>query len=157
MGRAMENHLLEVGGVPVDITGAGMAGDYFNMKNAGRLLVVLACGAWAGGTAAVTLKQASDVAGTGEKALGFTKKWSRTALTGTEWSEDTVAANTFDLDTANEIHVIEVNAEDLDDGFPCVRADVASPGANADLLAMFYVADAIKSPRAPALLADPKV
>lgn len=158
MGRAIENVLLEAGGVPVDITGAGMAGDRVNMGSAARLLILLVTGAWAGGTSAVTLKQSQDAAGTGEKALGFTKKWEKTALTGTEWAEVAVAANTFDLDTANEIHAIEVSAEDVDDGFAYVSCEAASPGANADLLAMVYILDGgAYLPRAPENQPDPKV
>ncbi len=157
MGREMENALLEAGGVPLDITGAGMAGDYFNLAKAGRLLVVLVCGAWAGGTAAVTLKQAKTAAGGSAKALAFTKKWERLALTGTAWVEAVVALNTFDLDTANEMHVMEIDQSETDDLFNYVSCQVATPGANADLLAMFYIGDALAyGPRSPALLPDPK-
>jgi len=137
----IEQAAIEAGGVPVDIIGAGMAGDYVSLKDYRNLTVVIQQGAWAGGTAAVTLKQATDVAGTGEKALSFSTRWTQVALTGTGYTETVVSADTFDLDTANTINVLEVDASDLDvdGGFDCVRVDVASPGANSDLLCVTYV------------------
>ena len=140
--RLLDNYALEVAAVPIDTTGAAVTGDYYCLKNYNHITFIIAQGAWAGGTPAVTLKQATDVAATGEKALGFTKRWSKVALTGTTWTESTVSSDTFNLTaTANTITVIEVDAAtlDVDGGFDCVRVGIASPGANADLIAVFAV------------------
>lgn len=125
-------HLIE----PKDWTGAASTADHFSMKNYGHATIIIQCGAWAGGTAAVTLEQSTVVAGTDDKALAFTEQWLGSVLaTADLLTRTAVTANTFDLDTANQIHVIEIDAEDLDvdNDFDCVELNVASPGANADL------------------------
>lgn len=129
---------------PVDTTGAGKDGLWVSMKNFNRLAVVLQSGTWAGGTAAVTLEQATDSAGTGAKALAFTKYLKAydtdDAVDDTSVSVD-VASNTYTLGDNHNVQVIEVKAGDLDiaNGFAFVRVRSATPGANADLLAALYI------------------
>lgn len=159
MGRNLvENAAIEVGAVPIDTTGAAVTGDYVSMKGFDHLTIIIQQGAWAGGTPAVTLKQASDVSATGEKALSFSWRWTKVALTGTTYTKTAVTSDTFNLPaTANTINVIEVDASslDCDGGFDCVRVAIASPGANADLIAVTYI---LSEPRdAQATIIDPKV
>ncbi|MDO9007227.1 MAG: hypothetical protein Q7U80_03300, partial [Thiobacillus sp.] len=78
---------------------------------------------------AITLKQATAVAGTGEKALGFAKMYANldTAASDT-LAETAVTSDTFTTlttDNKNALYVIEVAASDLDvaNGFDCVRVD----------------------------------
>lgn len=126
---------------PLDITGAGFNGDWVDLKTFRKVAVVLLTGAWAGGTAAVTLEQATDVAGTSGKALSFAYQYVSTGLTSDSPTKTAVTSNTFNLSAANKLHVIEVLASDLDiaNGFDCLRVVVASPGSNADLAAALYV------------------
>ena len=128
---------IEVAAVPIDTTGAAVTGDYYSMKDYGHITFIITQGAWAGGTPAVTIKQATDVAGTDEKALNLDWYWVQTGLTGTGYTKTAVTSDTFNLAaTANRITVIEVEADSLDTtgGFDCVRLGVASPGSNADLI-----------------------
>ena len=153
----LEANQIEVGAVPIDTTGAAVSGDYVSLKNYEKLIVIIQQGAWAGGTPAVTMKQATAVDGTGEKALSFSTRWTKVALTGTTYTETAVTSDTFNLpNTANTINVIEVKADDLDvdNSFDCVRVNIASPGANADLIAVTYVLTGARYPQATAL--DPK-
>lgn len=138
----IENFGIEGAAVPINTTGAAVTGQYVSLKGFGRLLVIIMQGAWAGGTPAVTMKQATAIAGTGEKALSFATMWTKVAITGTTWVRTAVASNTFNLPAvANTMSAIEINATDLDvaNGFDCVRLDVASPGANADLICAIYI------------------
>jgi hypothetical protein len=125
---------------PKNYTGAAMADKYVSLKNYKRLTIIINTGAWAAGTAAVTLKQATAVAGTGAKALAFTKQFNDVVADGA-LVETAVVANTFNLDTANKLWVIEVDADSLDmaNGFTSVTAAIASPGANADFYSVEYV------------------
>ena len=126
---------------PKDITGAAQVGDYINMKHARKCAIVLQKGAWGGGTPAVTLEQATNAAGAGSKALAFDRQYVGTGLTNDVLAQSAVAASTFNLSaTANEYHVIEVDAGDLDhaNGFFYLTVKVASPGAFADLLSATY-------------------
>jgi len=139
--KLVEYNGYEVAILPKDITGAAQTGDYVSLKHYDHCTIKIYQGAWAGGTPAVTLHQAQDVAATGEKALSFTKRWTKVGVTGTTFVETAVTSDTFNLPaTANTINVLEVDAHDLDvnNGFDCLTVKVASPGANADLLFVEY-------------------
>jgi hypothetical protein len=125
---------------PKSYSGAAMAAKYVSMKNYKHLTILIQTGAWAGGTAAVTLSQATAVAGTGAKALAFDKQWNDVAASGT-LVETAVTSDTFNLGTANKIYAIEIDADKLDmaNGFDCVSLAVASPGANADFYGVTYI------------------
>lgn len=125
---------------PKDITGAGLTGDYISLKYHRKLAIVLMSGAWAGGTAAVTLTQATDATGGTSASLAFAYQYVATGLTSDTLVKTAVTSNTFNISAANKIHVIEVLASDLTAGYTHVRCEVASPGSNADLLAMLYIA-----------------
>lgn len=156
----LSRHVIEVSNVPIDTTGAARTGDYYSLKDAQGIVFIICQGAWAGGTPAVTLKQATAVAGTGAKALSFAEKYSKVALTGTVNVLAAVTSDTFNLAaTANRIEMIEVSAADLDraNSYDCVGLDVASPGTNADLIAIVAILYGLRYKADPALLVDPKV
>jgi hypothetical protein len=129
---------------PLDITGAGVDGDLVSMALCERLFIVLQCGAWAGGTSAVTVTQEASASGSSNTAVAFAKKWEGVALTDDIPAEVAVTSNTFNLDTANEFHVIKILPSMLTDGYTHVRVRCATPGSNADLLAGFYVMSGLK-------------
>lgn len=140
--RLLERLKIVPAWVPVDTTGAGQDGDWINLKNYRRVLCVILQGAWAGGTPAVTFQQATDNAATGAKTLSYTERWDGTALTDDTLAKTTVSSDTSNLaNAANGFTVVEFHAQDLDidGGFTHMRMRVASPGANADLIAGFYV------------------
>lgn len=119
---------------PANYTGAASTDIYVSMKNYNAVTILLQAGAWAGGTAAVTLLQATAVAGTGTKALAFTKVWTSTAAADTK-TEVAVTSNTFNMATAATLYQMEIKADDLDvqNGFDCICVHVATPGSNNDL------------------------
>jgi hypothetical protein len=126
---------------PANYTGATNTPKYVSLKNYQRLTVIIQTGAWAGGTAAVTVTQATDVAGTGEKAYdALDYMWSDESTSGT-LVKNAVTSDTFNLDTANKVYVLEIDADTLDvaGGFDCVAVAVASPGANNDYYGVTYI------------------
>lgn len=129
---------------PLDITGAGVDGDLVNMENCERLWIVLIQGAWAGGASGITVTQETSASGSANTAVAFTKKYTATALTDDVFAEVAVTSDTFDIDTANEIHIIEIRPEILAVGSTHVRVRCDSPGANADLLAGLYIQSGLK-------------
>lgn len=143
---------------PKNYTGAANTIKYASLKNYDRMLIFIQTGAWAGGTAAVTLKQATDVSGTSNKALAFSYVWINTAGAPDTFTKTTVSSNTFNLDTANLLYVIEVRASDLDvdNQFDTVGVNVASPGANADFYGVVYLMGAPRYSQAspPTALTD---
>lgn len=129
--------------VPKDATGAAQAGQWISMKYYRQLTILLMQGAWAGGTPAVTLTQAQNVAGLNPKPLAFSKRYQQAFNTGaTGYVESAVVSNTFNLPaTANQMHILEVDAATLDsnNGYDCVQVNIASPGAFADLVTGVYL------------------
>jgi hypothetical protein len=128
------------------VAGATTGGDcdYVSLKNYDRCTVVIAVdNATTVTGGAVTLKQATAVAGTSEKALAFSRYLANVDIGASDTLVETTAtSDTFTTDTTdnkNQLFVIEVKAEDLDqaNGFDCLRADVASM-ANA-IEGVFYV------------------
>lgn len=126
---------------PKSYSGTANAKTYVSLKDYRHFRATIAVGAWAGGTAAVTLKQATAVAGTGEKALSFSKQWNDVATSGT-LVETAVASDTFNIDNTyvGKLIVIEVDASQLDasNGFDCIALAIATPGANADFYSVTY-------------------
>jgi hypothetical protein len=104
---------------------------YVSLKGYQRCAIIISGvnGATVTGSA-ITLKQATAVANTGEKALGFSNMYARTDTTNTTVSTLTntaVTSNTFTTNSTNSqkfLYVIDVKASDLDVGnsFDCLRA-----------------------------------
>lgn len=110
------------------------AADYVSMKHHNHLTVIIGLAPASGtDTAAITLKQATAVAGTGEKALAFTRAWRCPASTSVDTFTETTYASSITTSAvaALELFVIEIDGEELDvaGGFDCVRADVTDPGS----------------------------
>lgn len=158
----MNRHFVEKnqvcqGVLPVDFQTGANNGDWVSLKEFGRCAIVFfkAIGT-AGDDPVLTLKQASDVAGTGAKALNITdvrKKQAATNLlavgqftqstSGSPATNDTFSTNTWtnsDLAEQAAIVVIDVKAEDLDlaNSFDCIQLSVADIGGNAQLATFLY-------------------
>lgn len=111
---------------------------YVSLKNYRKctIIISIADGTTVTGTA-VTLKQATAVAGTGEKALGFTRMLANVDYAASKTMVETAVTNdTFTTQTTNSkdsLYIIEVNAEDLDmaNGFDCMRVDATGHAATA--------------------------
>lgn len=133
---------------PADMAAAASTGDWVSLKGYERCTVVFFKGAGtAGDDPVLTLSQAQDVAGTGAKALNFTRvdvKQGTLANVGTFTAVTQAAANTYTEATSAEaaaIWLVEVSGEmlDVDGGFDCIRASVADTGTNPQLGACLYV------------------
>lgn len=141
---ALPNQINIVGAiVPADANGTALNGQWLSLKYYRQCTVVITQGAWAGGTPAVTLVQAKNVAGLDAKPLGFTKRYQQAWNTGaTGYVESAVTNNTFNLpNTANQMHLLVIDAAmlDTDNGFDCLRVELAAPGAFADQVTAIYL------------------
>lgn len=112
--------------------------DYVSMKGYTRaqIIISIADGTTVTGST-ITLKQATDVAGTGEKALAFTRMLANTDYAASKtMTETAVTSNTFTTQTTNSkdsLYIIDVLASDLDtaNGFDCFRVDGTGHAATA--------------------------
>ena len=120
---------LVVVSAPANYAGVVATIKWISLKTGERVRFVIYTGAWAAGTAAVTLKQAVNVAGSSSAALAFAEYYTGT---GDTLTKATATSNTFNLAVANSKYVIEVKAADLTSPKDCVSIAIASPGANAD-------------------------
>lgn len=118
---------------------------YVSMKNHKKLTVIISCdNATTVTGSAITLKQATAIAGTSEKALSFSKMWANTdTAAGSTLTETTVTSDTFTTNTTNAknlLYVIEVDATDLDmdNNFDCVRAGTGN-AANTIICVLYYL------------------
>ena len=139
---------IEAAFVPVDMQTAANNGDWVNLSLYDKCLCVLfkAAGT-AGDNPIFTLKQASDAAGTGAKALNFTAAYQKIATDVTTVAQFTratqAAASTYTPTSAatQAIIAVEVRASDLDmaNGFQFVQLSIPDTGVNAQLGCGFYV------------------
>lgn len=134
---------------PVDSQTGANNGDWVSMKNFDRCtVIVLKAAGVAGDDPVITMKQASDVSGTGAKALDFTridaKVGAQTGI-GAFTTVTQAAGNTYTDATSAEaqgLFVIEFQSSDLDvnDGFDCIQLSIPDTGAGgAQLIAALYV------------------
>ena len=141
-GRLVDQAAFVTGLAP--ITPSSSTPDYVTMKGWNNLAVIITVdnGNTVTGSA-ITLKQATAVAGTGEKALSFDTMYANEDTgAGDTLTETAVASDTFTTDDTNAknlIYVIEVDVQDLDidNGFDCVRAGTGN-GTNT-VLSVNYV------------------
>lgn len=148
MSRLAERIQIAAGFVPVDMAVAANNGDWVSLANFQRCAIVFYKAAGAVGEApTITVQQATDNAGTGAKALNFTRIVSKNnadVQTVGAWTvTDQAAANTYALAAGNTqaIVVIEITAAMLDvtGGFDFLRATVADVGVTAQLGALLYL------------------
>jgi|GEM_PF-1943819 len=134
---------------------------YVSMKNYNRLTIILLVDKDStGATSAITVNQATAVAGTGAKALNtFTVDSIVDAASGTlggtitavgdTTAAVTVSGGTFTTATTaskNAVYIIEVKAEDLDvtNSFDCVNVGLGNSSSSTHVVitAVYYLRDA---------------
>jgi hypothetical protein len=145
----LEQMQIASGFVPVNMASAANNSDWVNLKSYARLLVIFFKGAAASGTEdpTVTLLQATDVAGTGSKALNIARAWTKTDADLTtigQFTAGSPSTNTLTVASSAQkgaIWVIEVLASELDrtNSFNCVRANVADVGTVEQLGCLLYL------------------
>lgn len=117
---------------------------YISMKGYNHLtVVIMALNAATVTGSAITLKQATAVAGTSEKALSFAFVYQNIdTAAASALTETAVVSDTFTTDATNSkslLYVIEVDADTLDraNSFDCVR--VGTGNATASTLTVLYI------------------
>lgn len=135
--------IVEANGGDDNKTGAAMTAKYASLENYGRCTIVIMSHAWAGGTAAVTVNYSSNLSGSSTGAQGFAYQWTGDSSDGA-LTKTAVTSNTFTVAAADQTHIIDIRADDLPEGYPCLTLAVASPGSNNDYYSAFYI---LREPR----------
>ena len=153
-------------GVPQDLTASGITGDYVSLKNYNRCLALVhfADGTATTGDITVSANQATDVAGTGAKALSvigtgriYTKQGAdETALLAIgQWTAQAQTAGQTYVDlTSGEaagLWAFEFKATDLDvdGGFDCLSLDVDTATGSAKLVSALLILSEPRQSLAP--------
>ena len=133
--------------------------DYVSLKNYERCqILILVSNATTVTGSAITVKQATNVAGGSEKPLPFTKALRALDLAADDaLAEFLVTSNTFTTDSTNSkqlLYVIDVKAEDLDvnNGFDCIRAGTGN--ATAATVTVLYQLYGAKYSTMPSAIVD---
>ncbi len=124
-----------------------LLGDYVSLKNYGHLTVIVELVPASGtDTSALTLKQATAVAGTGEKALPQQWVWYNSDVSASDTLVKTaVVSNSVTTSNAakNEMFVFEVDVNDgnldIANDFDCVRVNMTDPGSVSTPVAVTYI------------------
>lgn len=145
--RLVENSNIVAGFTPVDMSDGANNGDWVNVSLYHRFAVVFfKADGTAGDDPTLSLSQAQDNTGTGSKDLNFTDIWVKQGTLSSigqfERITQTADNDYTDTDAAEEeaIWIVDMSAEDLDDGFTHVQASVADVGANAQLGCLLVIA-----------------
>lgn len=143
---------------PIDANDAAITGDWVSLKNAGHATIIINCGAGWGSTGAVTLTQATVVAGSDTKALAFSTMWTNVGdITSSVFVQTAVTSNTFNLSTsaAGSLYIIEVDADtmDADGNFDVLGFSLSDPGA-AGLVSVTMILSATRFLNLPDALVD---
>jgi hypothetical protein len=142
-GELVKNAKIVYVSAPKDYDASAATSEFICMKNYQRVCFIIQTGAWAGGTAAVTLAQATSDGGT-TAALAFTKMYTNDGATTTDTlTETAVTSNTFNLDVARSLYCVEVTSDmlDVDSGYDWVLLEVAqASGSNADFYSVVGIA-----------------
>ncbi len=125
---------------PKDYSGTAATTEWVNMGKAIRARIIIQTGAWAAGTAAVTLNEATSNTGTSSDALEFDWMHTNDGATGSPVKTKTaVASDTFNLDTAGSIYEIEIHRDEMSEDHNYLNIAVASPGGNSDFYSIIML------------------
>lgn len=155
-----ETMQIQEGFPTVDLQTGANNGDWVSLKNYKHVGILFRSGVGtAGDDPTVVVQQASDVAGTGAKALNINtskifKKQAATSHASTgQWSDASAGVTTnswTDAAAAEQVLtlLIEFDADelDVDNGFDCIRATIADVGGNAQPGDLLYL---LTEPRYP--------
>jgi hypothetical protein len=139
---------------------AGRAGDYVSLKNGSRLFIVVHITQGNAATVALTVFQASAVAGTGEKAITNTVPiWSNldTATSDALVRRTDAVSYMTDAAVKNKVVVFQIDAASLDvaNGFDCVCVKTgASNAANITQAAYYLVGERYQQVTVPSAIVD---
>ena len=130
--------IIEANGGDDNMSGTAMTAKYVSLEHYHHCTIVILTHAWAAGTAAVSVNASSTLTGTATTAQAIPKMWTGDNSDG-DLLETAVTSNTFNLaNSADQTYVIEIDAQSLPTGYPCLTLVVATPGSNNDYYTAFY-------------------
>ena len=123
-----QGHLV-LGVAPVDIDAGAQTSDAFSMANYSHASIIIALGV-TGAASTVTVKENTAADGSGATAIAFSYYREATAGGDTTGARTAATSSGFATATTDGIfYIIELNSEDLSDGYEWVTVHLSDPGA----------------------------
>ncbi len=118
---------------PADYNASAATTEWLNMQNYRRCKFTILTGAWAGGTAAVTVKEATNTSGSSSASLAFANYYTNDGAPTTDTMTKTACSSTFNLDTASAVYEVDIDAKSLTNPKGCIAIAVGiCSGSNSD-------------------------
>lgn len=165
LGRLFD---LSIGTQPVDLSSAAVTGRRVHLKNYKACTIVVLKGAGtAGDDPTFDVKQHTASTGGTSADLDVVTKYyvkAEATLDGDEtWTKVTQSAASEIVDPGGattsaeeqQIVAIEINQDQLSDGYEWISLDIADVGTNAQLGAVLYILHGLTVQRSPEKLAEP--
>jgi len=112
---------------PVDIGGVAKESDYFSMENYSHASIIVYCGAITN-AATITVEESDDNAGSNATAIAFDYYQITAGVTGARTAATDAG---FSTSTTNgSMFVIEIDADQLSDGYPFLVVKATDAAAN---------------------------
>ena len=127
IGEGQGHYVLGV--APVDIDAGAQTSDAFKLSNYSHATIIISLGV-TGAASTVTVKENTAADGSGATAIAFSYYGEATAGGDTTGARTAATSSGFATATTDGIfYIIELNAEDLSDGYEWVTVHLSDPGA----------------------------
>lgn len=125
---AEEAHVV-LAGAPIDINSAGLDSDVWSMKGYGHCTIIVGLGV-TGAATTITVEECDDFTPTNSTAIAF-NYYAETTAAGDTLGALTAATSAGITGSTNDgvYYVIEIDASELTDGYPCLRCRLSDPSA----------------------------
>jgi len=114
---------------PQSISGA-VTSDVFSMRNASHCSIIVTCGTTNADAGNITIEECDDFTPTNDTAIDF-YYYAETTATGDTLGPRTLAAAATGIDVSandNITYVIELDADELSEGYSCLELKWSAPG-----------------------------
>jgi hypothetical protein len=112
---------------PVDIGGAAKTSDYFSLEKYNHASIIVYCGAITN-AATITVEESDDASGSNTTAIAFSYYQITSGVTGDRTTATSAGFSTGTTD--GSMFVIEIDADELSDGYPFLVVKTTGAAAN---------------------------
>lgn len=116
-----------VGIAPVDIGGVAKVSDYFSMESYSHASILVVCGAITN-AATITVEESDDADGSNTTAIAFDYYQVASGVTGARTAATSAGFSTGTDN--NAMFIIEIDADQLSDGYPFLVVKATNAAAN---------------------------
>jgi hypothetical protein len=114
---------------PIDINGAGASSDVFSLRDHAHATIIVQLGV-TGAATTITVEECDDFVPTNSTAIAF-NYYAEVTAGGDTLAARAAATTSGITGSTNDgvMYVIEIDASELTDGYPCLRCVLSDPSA----------------------------